>query len=236
MSDIADKIKKMLALAKSDNPAEAALAAGKAAELALKHGIDIDKLNAKPSMVEKGITFSKEWETLIAANVARLHGVAVMTDGNHILFIGRDDPSHVAAQVHYYLVNAVKAMNKLAVSSRGLQRHERAQFRKNFRHAASYEIARRLRQRLKELTTDNAQAQKTTGSTALVVQNHLKTSEDEAREFMRRLYPDLEPRNKTLPAISLDGLGAREGHDAGKRISINPATGASAPRRQVENS
>jgi hypothetical protein len=76
-----DKIKKLLALSKSPNESEAAVALAKAMKIASSEGIDIDKANAailnediEHENISKARLKIPKWEVLLGNGIAKLFG------------------------------------------------------------------------------------------------------------------------------------------------------------------
>ncbi len=112
MENIAELIRKLLALAKSDNENEASLAMAKAQELLMKHNLDMSQIETKNSdevdqstLCNEPVDFdnsddASQWERILISTIAHVNLCQTIktNDGVHIL--GRR--SNVSAVVSLY--------------------------------------------------------------------------------------------------------------------------------------
>jgi hypothetical protein len=139
---IKDRVRKLLALSKSDNENEAAAALEKANELIGKYRIDQDSLAFESVSVKTTKTYSP-WRNIIANAVSYLYGCYKYknTEGE---FVFTGDPLYVfmAEEMYRYLTVTVERIAKA-----GIRRNAKYAYRQNFRLG----VADRLYDRIMEL-------------------------------------------------------------------------------------
>lgn len=220
MQDPKEKILKLLRLAESANENEAALAAERAAELAIKHGIDISTLNTDTDYLDDKVESRKreQWVAFLAGAIAQLNACkCYLSDGDYH-FVGR--PSSVAAckATLQYLIQTIKRLNREAVSSYNWSREERQQYRKSFRLHASLRVTERLRQKLADM---KAHGIKTEGSTtnALTVQSYFKQEQENITAFLDGKVK--LGKSRAVRITTKSAHGAIDGAKAGSSISLD---------------
>lgn len=182
MSKITDRIRDLLALATSDNPHEAALAAGMARDLMERHGIEAATLSeADESPVERrDITnddITGDWYHLLVSAVAKSCFCESFKSGaglrSKAVIIGRTSDMEAAMMLTEWLRLQLRQMCAKARNSAG--RFDAAgkpvhgkTFNNSFLRGAVGEISRRLDQKAAERAQTVASAGNS--STALVAQ------------------------------------------------------------------
>jgi len=174
---------------------EAANAMRMAAGLAVKIGIELDAVRPagapKPKIVEKRkYTMMKVYESFCAEAAAVLYGVDCYAPnyGKHgWWFTGREENVELAEQTMLWLVQQVEQLYKQTLP-RGLSKRDRANFRGSFKDACGKRIYHRSVRLMRDMKTNERDAQSATGSTALVVANHFETLRLEIKEFEDEKY------------------------------------------------
>lgn len=214
MSDITDKIKKLLALAadKAATEDEAATALRMAQGLMLKHQISERELNlttAVAKALHKKHPLQKH-ELLLVTAAATLFGcTALVYDKGRegYSFYGRPDNCEAAADTLLFLCNQIERLYKTALEP-GLTKAMRAEYRRTFKWACSSRVC----ERASELVRNPQSVAKSIGSTALVVRSHYESLIKEAEEIM--------PKTKAMKLSSRYGSGSAEGLAAGNQVKL----------------
>lgn len=233
-AEVLEKIKKLLRLAQSDNPNEAALAAAKAQELMDRHQIQAAMLDEKGAEEpdEDIVHFSDRddalddlggrravWKGSLASTISEHNACVAYYSGSRIVMVGR--PTDVAA-VRYLYVYAVKAIEDL-VKKQGAG-HGRTWYN-NYRQGCVKAISEKLwAQRQATYKEVRSEAKASGGGAALVKVENAITRFDEKK---------LETKRWTKKHLNLRSGGrsySRHDHDAfsrGKRdgASINMGGG-----------
>jgi hypothetical protein len=139
---VKDKIRKLLALSKSDNENEAAVALEKANRLMEEHGLG-----------EKDIRFVKErvkssrryvaWKAVIANAVSWLYGVHHYRDtgSGEMIFTGENLDAFMAGEMYSYLVKAIERCAK-----KNIRGNAGYKYRRDFKYAMAKRIYSRIEQ------------------------------------------------------------------------------------------
>jgi len=138
---IKEKIKKLLALSKSDNENEAAIALEKANELLSKYNLDESILYFN-SISTKYVKTYVPWKSIISNAVSWLYGVYKYKSNGTLIFVGLDIYTFLAKEMFEYLI---KTIDRIAKKS--IRKNAKFKFRKSFK----YGIADRLYDRIYEL-------------------------------------------------------------------------------------
>ncbi len=223
MSDIRDKIKKLLAVAndKGASEAEAASAMQMAMGLMARHGIEASELQEKDvpksKLGEKIRAKFDGYEVIIASASAYLYGCRLLCinkgkDG--ILFVGRPDNIEASEMTMLFLAKQLEALYKQALPA-GLTKKERSSFRKRFKFACAERIQARAAKLMEEMRASDVAAQKATGRNALVVQGYFNQIMGEADQLVR----ELGTRQVKQPTVK-PGHGSLEGWRAGEHVKL----------------
>jgi len=140
---IKSKIRKLLALSKSDNENEAAIALEKANLLISKYEIDETALRFESVKVKSSKTYAT-WRAIIANAVAWLYGCHQyrQTDSGEIVFTGEELDAFMAGEMFEYLIKTIERTVKKAV-----RKNAKIKFRRDFKCG----MAHRLYDRIMEL-------------------------------------------------------------------------------------
>lgn len=224
MSDVLDKIRKLMALAgNNSNESEAARAMEMASSLMMKHGIEEAQLNVgKKVSHEIGETeiFKDQlaFHRILAGAVALLMGCTTYNyrgiDG--VSFVGREDNRNAARELYVYAILQVEQLYKTALP-KGLSQGERSKWRKTFKLACSIRVNSRVHEILATQSIPGAG----TGSTALVVcHRDTLTAEIDAYGATRGV------KVKKPKPVSYSHVGAAfAGHFAGNQVELNKGVG-----------
>lgn len=233
-SEIIEKLKKILALAeRGGTEEEAANAANMAAALALKYGIDLAAVQTAGMTAPRGFKYStifedkggfEQWLINLAGGIVAQHGgkIFYQTAPGLTLYqaILRDELAPLVSMTMDYLVKAVLRLNTEAVRGRNLDKEGRAAFRKAFRLGCSARIRQRLMQRLAEMMTQDSVAKTSTGSTALVIVNHIEKERQELQLWMENEGFKFKETRARGPR-KLDAEGYHAGVAAGDKVSLD---------------
>jgi len=140
---IKDKIRKLLALSKSDNENEAAAALEKANELISKYKLDESALRFESVRVKSSKTYMA-WRTVIANAVSWLYGCHSYREVGYGMFIftGEELDAFMAGEMFEYLIKTIERSAKKAI-----RKNAKFKFRRDFK----YGMASRLYDRIMEL-------------------------------------------------------------------------------------
>lgn len=237
--EIEQKIRKLLSLAKSANEHEAALAAEKASELALKHNIDLLQFQTNPSDYKdnsvKDSTKNELWVTSVMQAVAKLNAckfyVEVRNKGFRYRLVGKEHNIHITESISDYLLKTIKRLN--TQQWKEYQEHYnippllkpemRRDFRKSFRLGASANLCRRLNEKYENLRTKSTEQ-----TTALVVANYFDQEQNNIEIHLNAEGIELEPTKHRKPKLS-DAYC--RGYDAAEDINLEEQIdGVQSPR------
>lgn len=223
-------IRKLLAMAEGGTEHEAALAAQRANELALKYNIDLIALQSKndDAMGQDMLDGrTQQWISNILHGVCLVNAVKfyhqTMLDGNErYKLYGKAHNVRLAKMIASYLVKEVKRLNTHHVKQHEHLDNpsERGAYRKAFRLAASQRLYARLREQYNELRTNDTTTLKVTGLRALVVANYFDSAISQAEEYLARTGTTLS-KVKAPRSISIrSSEGWNDGVKAGNSISL----------------
>jgi hypothetical protein len=148
ITEIVDKIRKLLSLANSPNENEAGAAASKAAELLQKHNLEIDDIGEEIEIVEEVILEDEStagWKGLLFTGISQLNGLHSFrrrrkgSKRAKCIMVGRPLSILVGKQTYLYLRDTVE---RLALEHKGEG--------KSFINSFKLGLASRLKQRLAE--------------------------------------------------------------------------------------
>jgi len=199
MSTIHDKLASLLSMTvdRGCTEDEAETAMRMAANIAAKHGIDLDALRPagapKPKATRKRHTTELKWHQVFCAQAAaELSGVAchVKDLGRRgFEFIGRPENIDSAEQLMFWLFRQVEEIYKAALP-KGLNQRERAEFRRTFKAACAQRVLERACRVMRDMVRKESSVN-TTGHNALVVAGHFLTLKQEIDD---ELYGTAEER------------------------------------------
>ena len=237
-SKIIDKIQKLLALSKSPNEHEAALAAAKAQELLATYNIDVTEIEAeeaKTSVTQDAVTSRRRaWQRVVRAAAAKmyfceyyytnyeaeaLHRKQGVAQYDLHFYVGEPHNIAVAKMMSEYLVTTVWRLAREGALAHPKQ--ERNRYRKSFANAC----ATRLRTRIFSRILKSSSAGVT-------------THEGRNLPALASLYDQTRHRNRAFIEEHVGKLGAGrgqrrsshaagrlDGHEAGGTISLDKQIG-----------
>jgi hypothetical protein len=189
--EIAERVRKLLRLAQSDNVHEAAAAAAAAQELAERHRLTPEALAEGPgefrAQTIETMPHVVEWRVVLAQGIANANGCDVVTWkrtqdsgelATELIVVGPDEDRQTCAYLYSFLATEV---DRLAGETADTSRR----FRNGFRIGAAIEIRRRLARKNLKLRRDvmrAAEKQGDDGQVALVSQRFRQL--DDVREFI----------------------------------------------------
>lgn len=239
-ASIKEKLAKLLRLAeKAGTAEEAAAAAGKAAELALQYGIDLNSVDpdSNPKVNQEELEDPVDnWEISLASAVAKLNAARVIIwtrGGEHkIRFYGRNACAISARLMHEYLTSTVLRLNRQAALKRkGTTSAERRRFREAFRVGAMNTLCQRLHERYEQLRAEGMANSGGTGS-ALVVAGFFDQEAAALEDYMAKNHPNLRSGSFRTNVRDINGLA--QGMAAAKGISLNrQTTGTSSNLKRI---
>lgn len=159
MNNIKDKIRKLLALSKSSNENEAALAAKRAQELLEKYNLTIDKVTNEISEIL--IEFGREtkWKTILLNSCAKaffslmVAQVSLNSKGKDILraykVYGRPHNIDVTLSMYNWLVSVITQMSRA-----NCKRMRKQKSRNSYKLGMTYSIAEKLLRKNSSYSTD----------------------------------------------------------------------------------
>lgn len=221
MTNVRDKIKKLLALGENNtNEHEAARAMEMAAAMMAAHGIKRDELRDHSGAVH-GDRLPWEypfWRT-VARAAAHLYGgrSTIATDGTWLSFIGRREVVDAAEDTFAFIILQIEALYRAALP-KGLTKVERSSFRKTFKEAAARRVEERVEEIIRNLVTEGSAAQKSTGSTALVIVANRELMLAEVREALKGIKTAAAPKPVKLTEGTLRGLAAGDLVDLNQKV------------------
>ncbi len=232
-ADIQSKLEKLLRLAaRAGTPEEAAAAAGKAAELALKHGIDLNRVNTsevKFNQEQTDINASHLWVQWIASSVATLNACRGRLNNatSTVSFVGRMHNAMSAKVQFEYIIESIGRFNREAVAKQnfGNDSRRRKIFRDSFRTGAAQAMANILRREYERLRSEGIKDQPQ--ANALVVANYF----DQEQALIDQ-HLGTTRRAKAKSATIRNNEAYMQGAAAATKISLNKQVDMT-PKRQL---
>jgi predicted amidohydrolase len=161
-----EKVRKLLALAESPNENEAALAAEKAQELMLRHGIDMAQVAAASGKstigAEEGKTRGKvdPWRRTLAHHVAKSMGGRIVYANDYgsqsgtIYWFGPSGTIEAMTELYAYLEGTLVNLSAIATAKREETWIHGRRWRTSFLAGAVQRIGRRLAARRKTIEAE----------------------------------------------------------------------------------
>ena len=235
---IIDKIQKLLALSKSPNEHEAALAAEKAQELLATYNIDVSEVEAeeaKTSVIKDAVMSKrKAWQRIVRASTARMyfceyyyskyqvrepkHKRGFATYDLHF-YVGEPHNIAVAKMMSEYLIATVWRLAREEAKSH--PRRERRRYRNSFVIACTYRLRARILERIRESSQ--------TGVTTHEGRNlpALSSLYDQARhqnqDFINAHVGEIRSSGSRIRGSHF--AGHSDGQEAGETINLNKQIG-----------
>jgi hypothetical protein len=222
------KLKKIFALAASDNENEANEAAAKAQELLLKYNLSEEELNSfsleKSEKVVhvyadgKNARNRSAWNVSLANVVARANLCNVLSSGPQIIWIGKPTNIEIARYIFDSLTRELERICEIKwilfrynVNNRWNSTHGKT-WKNSFYMGAVQGVSEKLNANLKQLKIDNT-------NLALVVVNN----EEELEEYLNDKF---KYRTPTKSSYTRDRSAFDQGKEAGKNVNVNRGVGA----------
>jgi hypothetical protein len=217
---IVARIKKLLALAQSDNANEAALAASRARELMVQHAISEAQLtpSEREPIETEGFQMQTRriphWEALLAYVLApSFFCRAFYTKGSDIYVVGRKSDREALIATFWYLRNEIKKMSDRAWASKPSDFNVHGKtWKTGFNEGCVRTIKERLGQDQAALVAGNT-------GTALVLVQRLQETDSWVKENMKL--------RKSLAKRTVNASGYNEGRVAGNALNLSKRAGAS---------
>jgi hypothetical protein len=251
---VIERVRKLLALAKSDNANEAAIAAARAAEMMETFGLSEALVTGAPTKdpIVEAVSIHTggrvvHWKGTIAGAAAKAFGArAYYWNGGHIHLLGRQSAVQAATYTIHYLWREVDRLAGEAlrrITAVYDPRWSARKFGNSFRLGAANEIARRLHEqrdaqkaaRRAELERLATEAPVDGEAPAVRAQQALVRVEADAVE-VEEAYKAFSRRHNFKPSSGgrvSSSWAYAEGREAGKRVALGGAKGAlgaAAPR------
>lgn len=232
LSEIAIKVKKLLALSNSDNEHEAALASIAAQKILTKYSIalsDLDILSEdiKENIVYPTCTNGKDkytkmptWINILSSFIARLNFCEILSGKNYLKLIGSKIDVEVSEEMINYVVKTIQKMSKNYTKTfyNSVPLGKLASISNSYCAGATDAVISNI-QKLK----DNNALKTSTGSDLIAVKNQAVTL------FISKKYPSLNYKNLKLP--NSDSVAYMFGYSEGKSLSLN----SKERRERIEN-
>lgn len=218
MSEIVEKIRKLLAVARNTSGAsenEQAQAMKLAQALMLKHGIE--NVDEDLKKVGPGVAITdldKVHHHLIAHAVGKLYGCRPLFQqrGGAFQFIGREDTRQAAELTVNYICDQVDLLYRGGLP-KGLSQADRAKWRKDFKKTCAMRVA----QRVDAMVEDTESVVEATGCTAVAVIEHRKQLDLEVDDFLRAMGA----RTTERALKTSNSQASRLGFEAGDKVQVH---------------
>jgi hypothetical protein len=213
MSDVRNKIRKLLALANDGtNEHVSEVAFNKARELMEAHGITEVGDDLESIAAHEGDYFcsnmKQPWHSILLSHVGKLYGCKPLNGGGvnwgRHRYFGMTHQIEAAEETFLFVVDQIETMYKIALKAfdGGLTKSQRAELRASFKDAAASRVGLRIKKILDARTSE---------SRALVIIN---TVDDQFKAHME------EHGIRRREIVARPGFGAGAGFNAGGLIRI----------------
>lgn len=241
---ILERVRKLLELAKSDNPHEVGNAAAQAQKLMTEHAIEEAMLGtvSAEEEIETDILNAVEgtqcatWRSYLSSTVCRVNNATSYIHGSALYIIGRPSDAAKARYLFAHVQGEINRLCKLAAAERG---EPGRTWCNNFRLGATNAVRERLDEAHKAAIAGMrkaADAGDTLGNgTALVRVDNALAKLQGVQEQARAKLKDMKLKRGPKPKFRADTTARAVGFKAGQRIDIAPggkgALGAGARSR-----
>ena len=209
---IKQKIRKLLALAKSPSENEAANALEKARKLMEENNLTENDCTIHVSEVKR-LKSRSLWRSLIAQSVAWINGcafISVREAGNAVTrFYGSETDTFIAAEMHNYLIKTINRMAKQNI---------RKNAKKPFIESYKYGIAVMLNQRMEK------------AGSLYSWSNKRDEQLERLQEYVDHLYENYETARVPKKGKPILSNAFIRGMSAGTSISLNRQTTGRTPK------
>jgi hypothetical protein len=236
--NIADKIKKLLALAQSSNPHEASLAAARAQELMVKYALDEAQLAGTPGRVEEKIESEameigrrgavQHWHTMLADALSRSFFCRVyFVPRGDIYMVGRSTDREALRATYLYLRGEITRMSHSAWEdarptfawAHGAQlAGQGIKWIRAFHVGAVATVRERLTSNLRQLSTSAPATASAAGGPAAPSVAIVLAARQEAVDKYVAEKLNLQSRHSSRP---LNSSGYKEGQKAGWSLNLD---------------
>lgn len=234
LSQISDRIRKILSLTKSSNPNEAANAASLAQKLMQEHKLseqDVSDLTDDGNNITEIALgtegFMASWKFALVTVVSRAffcEAIALVVKGGtkrKVKIVGRKSDTEIASYVFAYLVKEIDRLAAVDIEEFAEVADSIRAYKDSFRRGAAIGIADKIKNQAEAFAASNEKA--------LAV---VKRSQDEAHAFMRNKYGAPRTAEIDMGGKSRDfdeQVGMARGYQAGTSIAI-PTSSGEQPR------
>lgn len=227
MENIAEKVRLLLNLSKSDNPHEAASAANKAQELLHKYNLSMFDVDQAVKDSNKDIQYEKSiipgfvgWRISLLNSIALTNGAYVvkLSDGKASL-IAQPHSKEIVLHLYEYLSREIERLAEYNFLRADTSVHGKA-WKHSFRMGALGILDQRMKEKNQELKKESIQ------STAMII-----ISDKALNSAVTNFYPRLRTAGRTSGAS--DRTAYRQGIEAGRNMSLNNVVGAGSSRRMI---
>lgn len=230
MTNVIEKIKKLLALAQSSNANEAAVAAGLAAKLMAEHRIEQAMLcEDEPARVEEQIESNvladrgkrmSRWASVLALHVARAHHCSVYYSGGTLTIVGRRSDADAARYLYAFVAREIDRLARATGAGEGKT------WANNFRLGAVSAVGRSLAaaaEAARREARQRAAASDTLGTGSALVRVDAALARIEAHDARLAEYlQGLRLRRESNTHARVDTSAFAAGQRAGETINFKP--------------
>ena len=217
--NILELVRRCLALSKSSNENEAALALSKAQELLFKYNLSLSEIEAADESYQNKSPITKGYDSVASPKnygqwkIILLHKITqynfcdiILFSGGKVAIIGQSHNIEVVKELYSWIAEQIlKFADEACRDYSGPDRIPT--FRRSFLESAARTVGNRLYRQFEESKKETA------SSTALVVRN-----ESMVKEYIEQEYPDLR-KGRTYRG-SGSGDGHRAGREAGNKVDL----------------
>lgn len=223
---VISRVRKLLALSKSSNEAEATLAASRAMKLVLEHKLQEwevikqeDKPNIRHTDTTGGDDDNRKWMTTLAAGIGHVSFCKVITHTwiGKLSFVGKDEDVAVALHLYEWLTMQIAFISPSAAKEAGIK--GKKQF-KDFQWGMAVRVSRRL---IEDFKTGVA-AMGLKGNEIVAVTG--KQNQEYAENTWGALVRQRGPQKQFNDA-------ARKGWEAGERVNLQKKTELTAGNKSL---
>lgn len=216
-----DRIRNLLAMADGQaNEAESMSAMAMASKLMAKHGIeeaDLKTPKKHTADLSEWLNLERPFHVTLAQAVALLFNTRVLTRTRGVqrrtkefVFAGRPENIEASELTMSWVMLQLESLYKAALP-KGMDRKERARFRKTFKEACAFRILDRCHEMIDQQEEELA---KSSGTALVIHRNQLSTEIDE-------LFSTMDIRQGRQRKVTLNhAQAAAAGHHAGNQVKL----------------
>ncbi len=221
-----EKARKLFALAQSDNPNEAALAAQRAQEVLARFNIDAAMLAGAAEEPEEDVRAFNDplysgnrlasWKLALASSIARHNQAKIYTSGPNVMMVGRPSDVQKVRYLYAWLSNEVERLAKIHTTGEGRV------YANNFRIGVVSAINDKLKAANEQARQEARAGQN--GAALVKVDNALARIEARSAAVQKWTDDNLNLRKRQ----SSHYRGNRDAHEHGRREGSKLNVGGSA--------